>query len=210
MNADLAKVAEDRGTELARLQERMALLQRHNDVCFDALLHVLLVACLTGFFFFQNLEERDHILEGEISLLQDEYRELFSRTNAGQEHVATSDGTNARLSSKAADSSASQSTHVVEGPSLSMPASAFGTGESKTLPGQQGMQQDRKAIQDHQKQQSAVLSSNIDAKTKEARAILDELVVAQGQSEDDVCISSHSFTVMFHGILLIACFRLES
>jgi hypothetical protein len=50
MNTELAKVAEDRGAELGRLQERMALLQRRNDVCFDALMLLLLAVCLTACF----------------------------------------------------------------------------------------------------------------------------------------------------------------
>jgi hypothetical protein len=95
-----------------------------------------------------------------------------------------------------------------------MPASAFGTGEAKTSTGQQQMQQDRKAVLGHQMQQSSAvlsgLSSDIDAKTKEARAMLDELMVAEGQSEEDVCISKHAFVLMSDVVPLISCFHVES
>ena len=133
--------------------------------------------------------------------------------NAGQEHIGTADGTDARFSSRAAESAGRNADHVVEGPSLSMPASAFGTGEAKTSTAQQQMQQDRTAVLGHQMQQSAVLSglsSDIDSKTKEARAMLDELVVAECQSEDDVCISKPAFVFTTDVFLLISCFHVES
>jgi len=134
--------------------------------------------------------------------------------NAGQEHIGTADGTDARFSSRAAESAGRNADHVVEGPSLSMPASAFGTGEAKTSTGQQQMQQDRKAVLGHQMQQSSAvlsgLSSDIDAKTKEARAMLDELVVAEGQSEEDVCISKHAFVLISDVVPFISCFHVES
>ena len=168
-----------------------------------------MLSCFSDHFFriLQNLEERNHILEGEISLLQDEYRTLASRTNAGQDLTSSAHVDKVGSATNDVQSSQGKVVHVVEGPSMSMPAARYSAGRQRT---QLGPIADRPSHHASQNEGMTGLSSDIDAKTKEARAILDELVVAQGQSEDDVCISSHSFTVMFHGILLIACFRLES
>ena len=162
------------------------------------------------FFFFsilQNLEEKNHILEGEISLLQDEYRTLASRTNAGQDLTSSAHVAKVGSASNHVESGQGKVLHVVEGPSLSMPAARYSAGRQHTQPDTLVARPGHEAPQNVG---MTGLSSDIDAKTKEARAMLDELVVADGQSEDDVCISKHAFVLISDVVPLISCFHVES